>query len=144
MIVTEAGMHPNVSALVYVAARAPDAGEDYAALAKTYVRSSLDSDHIADALTLRFRATCRHSRLRRLRGMLSETEHTELLLADLVGRVDRLRLAEIRDRLGAAVQCFIVEAAVVVGLDIGRIELDRLREICKSRGCGRPLRRTRC
>ena len=36
MIVTEAGMHPNVSALVYVAARAPDAGEDYAALAKTY------------------------------------------------------------------------------------------------------------
>jgi pimeloyl-ACP methyl ester carboxylesterase len=36
MIVTEAGIHPNVSALVYVAARAPDAGEDYAALAKTY------------------------------------------------------------------------------------------------------------
>jgi pimeloyl-ACP methyl ester carboxylesterase len=36
MIVTEAGMHPNVSALVYVAARAPDAGEDYSALAKTF------------------------------------------------------------------------------------------------------------
>jgi pimeloyl-ACP methyl ester carboxylesterase len=36
MIVTEAGMHPNVSALVYVAARAPDAGEDYAALAKQF------------------------------------------------------------------------------------------------------------
>src|ERR1700744_4938581 len=36
MIVTEAGTHPNVSALVYVAARAPDAGEDYPALAKTY------------------------------------------------------------------------------------------------------------
>jgi pimeloyl-ACP methyl ester carboxylesterase len=36
MIVTDAGMHPNVSALVYVAARAPDAGEDYTALAKTY------------------------------------------------------------------------------------------------------------
>lgn len=32
MIVTEAGVHPNVSALVYVAARAPDAGEDYASL----------------------------------------------------------------------------------------------------------------
>jgi pimeloyl-ACP methyl ester carboxylesterase len=31
MIVTEAGVHPNVSALVYVAARAPDAGEDYTA-----------------------------------------------------------------------------------------------------------------
>lgn len=36
MIVTEAGVHPNVSALVYVAARAPDAGEDYTALAQTY------------------------------------------------------------------------------------------------------------
>src|SRR5580692_5884669 len=36
MIITEAGTHPNVSALVYVAARAPDAGEDYTALAKTY------------------------------------------------------------------------------------------------------------
>jgi pimeloyl-ACP methyl ester carboxylesterase len=36
MIVTEAGMHPNVSAVVYVAARSPDAGEDYAALAKTF------------------------------------------------------------------------------------------------------------
>jgi pimeloyl-ACP methyl ester carboxylesterase len=36
MIVTEAGMHPMVSALVYVAARAPDAGEDYTALAKTF------------------------------------------------------------------------------------------------------------
>lgn len=33
MIVSEAGVHPNVSALVYVAARAPDAGEDYAGLA---------------------------------------------------------------------------------------------------------------
>lgn len=36
MIVTEAGMHPNASSLVYVAARAPDAGEDYAALAARY------------------------------------------------------------------------------------------------------------
>jgi pimeloyl-ACP methyl ester carboxylesterase len=36
MIVTEAGVHPSVSALVYVAARAPDAGEDYTALAKRY------------------------------------------------------------------------------------------------------------
>ncbi|MFX1736762.1 alpha/beta hydrolase [Paraburkholderia sp. A1RI_3L] len=36
MIVTQAGVHPNVSALVYVAARAPDAGEDYTALARTY------------------------------------------------------------------------------------------------------------
>src|SRR6267143_5781645 len=36
MIVTEAGMNPNVSAVVYVAARAPDAGEDYTALAKTF------------------------------------------------------------------------------------------------------------
>src|SRR5881394_57680 len=36
MIVTEAGVHPNVTSLVYVAARAPDAGEDYTALAKTF------------------------------------------------------------------------------------------------------------
>lgn len=36
MIVTEAGVAPNVTALVYVAARAPDAGEDYAALAKKF------------------------------------------------------------------------------------------------------------
>ena len=36
MIVTEAGVHPKVSALVYVAARAPDAGEDYAALAARF------------------------------------------------------------------------------------------------------------
>jgi pimeloyl-ACP methyl ester carboxylesterase len=36
MIVTEAGMHSNVSALVYVAARAPDADEDYTALAKRF------------------------------------------------------------------------------------------------------------
>jgi len=36
MILTEAGVHPKVSALVYVAARAPDAGEDYAALAKKF------------------------------------------------------------------------------------------------------------
>jgi len=36
MIVTEAGVDPKVSAVVYVAARAPDAGEDYAALAKGF------------------------------------------------------------------------------------------------------------
>lgn len=36
MIVTEAGVDPAVTALVYVAARAPDAGEDYGALAQTY------------------------------------------------------------------------------------------------------------
>ena len=36
MIVTEAGVDPKVSALVYVAARAPDAGEDYTALAKQF------------------------------------------------------------------------------------------------------------
>src|SRR4051812_33744545 len=36
MTVTEAGVDPKVSAVVYVAARAPDAGEDYTALAKTF------------------------------------------------------------------------------------------------------------
>jgi pimeloyl-ACP methyl ester carboxylesterase len=36
MIVSEVGVEPKVAALVYIAARAPDAGEDYAALAKNY------------------------------------------------------------------------------------------------------------
>src|ERR1700742_365905 len=36
MIVTEAGIDPKVSAVVYVAARAPDAGEDYTELAKKF------------------------------------------------------------------------------------------------------------
>jgi pimeloyl-ACP methyl ester carboxylesterase len=36
MIITQAGVDPKVSALVYVAARAPDAGEDYTALASRF------------------------------------------------------------------------------------------------------------
>jgi pimeloyl-ACP methyl ester carboxylesterase len=36
MVITQAGVDPKVSALVYVAARAPDAGEDYAALATQF------------------------------------------------------------------------------------------------------------
>lgn len=36
MVISEAGVDPKVSALVYVAARAPDAGEDYGALASRY------------------------------------------------------------------------------------------------------------
>jgi pimeloyl-ACP methyl ester carboxylesterase len=36
MIVTEAGVDPKVTAVVYVAARGPDAGEDYSALASTF------------------------------------------------------------------------------------------------------------
>ncbi len=35
-LISESGVHPAVSSLVYVAARAPDAGEDYAALAARY------------------------------------------------------------------------------------------------------------
>ena len=35
-VISEAGADPNVVGLVYVAARAPDAGEDYTALAKTF------------------------------------------------------------------------------------------------------------
>jgi pimeloyl-ACP methyl ester carboxylesterase len=48
MIVTEAGVHPKVSALVYVAARAPDAGEDYTALAKTYPTPSASAGIVFD------------------------------------------------------------------------------------------------
>ena len=36
MLVTQAGVDPKVTAVVYVAARAPDAGEDYAALAAKF------------------------------------------------------------------------------------------------------------
>lgn len=36
MIVSEVGVDPKISAVVYVAARAPDAGENYAALAKKF------------------------------------------------------------------------------------------------------------
>ncbi len=36
MLVTEAGIDPKVTALVYVAARAPDAGEDFSALAARF------------------------------------------------------------------------------------------------------------
>ena len=36
MVITEAGDDPKVAALVYIAARAPDAGEDYAALTKKF------------------------------------------------------------------------------------------------------------
>jgi pimeloyl-ACP methyl ester carboxylesterase len=35
-VISQAGVDPKVAALVYVAARAPDAGEDYAALATRY------------------------------------------------------------------------------------------------------------
>ena len=35
-VISEAGTHPNVSALVYVAARGPDADEDYGALAARF------------------------------------------------------------------------------------------------------------
>ncbi len=48
MMVTEAGVHPNVSALVYVAARAPDAGEDYTALAKTFPTPPASSGIVFD------------------------------------------------------------------------------------------------
>lgn len=48
MIVSELGTHPNVSALVYVAARAPDAGEDYAALAMKYPKPPASSGIVFD------------------------------------------------------------------------------------------------
>ena len=42
-LISEAGMAPNVSALVYVAARAPDAGEDFGALAAKYPKPPASS-----------------------------------------------------------------------------------------------------
>lgn len=85
MIVTEAGQHPNVSALVYVAARAPDAGEDYAALAKRFPTPPAsagivfdgDEGRLSEAAFLRdFAATCR---MRRRRSSLrSKSRSTRL------------------------------------------------------------------
>ena len=48
MIITEAGVHPKVSALVYVAARAPDANEDYAALAGKFPAPPASSGIVFD------------------------------------------------------------------------------------------------
>lgn len=48
MIVTEAGVHSNVSAVVYVAARAPDADEDYSALAKKFPASPATAGIVFD------------------------------------------------------------------------------------------------
>lgn len=39
MVISEAGIHPKVASLVYVAARAPDAGEDWAALGARYPKA---------------------------------------------------------------------------------------------------------
>ena len=74
MIVTEAGVHPNVSALVYVAARAPDAGEDYTALGQDISDAAGDapgssSTAMKDVSARRrscaiSRATCRRRRRR--------------------------------------------------------------------------------
>jgi pimeloyl-ACP methyl ester carboxylesterase len=43
MILTETGVHPNVSSLVYVAARAPDANENYARLAARFPKAPAGS-----------------------------------------------------------------------------------------------------
>jgi pimeloyl-ACP methyl ester carboxylesterase len=51
MIVTDAGMHPKVSAIVYVAARAPDAGEDYTALGKKYPTPPASAGIIFDGVS---------------------------------------------------------------------------------------------
>lgn len=47
-IISEAGVAPQVTALVYVAARAPDAGEDHPALAKTYPPSPASAGIVFD------------------------------------------------------------------------------------------------
>src|SRR3954469_13697171 len=60
MIVSEVGVDPKVTALVYVAARAPDAGEDYTALAKTYPTPPATAGIVFKTIG----ASCR----RRLRG----------------------------------------------------------------------------
>ena len=46
-VISEAGIDPKVSALVYVAARAPDAGEDYGALAATFPKPPASAGLVA-------------------------------------------------------------------------------------------------
>lgn len=48
MLVSEVGVDPNITALVYVAARAPDAGEDYGALARSYPTSPATAGIVFD------------------------------------------------------------------------------------------------
>ena len=51
---TEAGVRPNVSALVYVAARAPDANEDCAALAARFPKPPASASIVFDVVEGRF------------------------------------------------------------------------------------------
>src|SRR5262249_19432805 len=69
----------------------------------------------------------RLTRARREPG--SGAERAQLLLAHLVGGIERLRLAEVGDRVGLATERFIGEAAIVIGLDIFLIIADCLAEI---------------
>jgi pimeloyl-ACP methyl ester carboxylesterase len=64
-------MHPNVSALVYVAARAPDAGEDYAALAKTFPTPTATAGIVFDGDQGRL---CEEAFLRDFAGDLPEAK----------------------------------------------------------------------
>jgi len=48
VLVSETGLDPKVTALVYVAARAPDAGEDYAALAQRFPASPASAGIVFD------------------------------------------------------------------------------------------------
>ncbi|WP_460772652.1 alpha/beta fold hydrolase [Microbacterium sp. GXF7504] len=48
-VISETGGHPNVTALVYVAARAPDAGEDYAALAGRFPTPAANAGLVHEA-----------------------------------------------------------------------------------------------
>ena len=69
MIATEVGVDPKVTALVYIAARAPDAGEDYTALAAQYPTPPASAGLVQErrriraavrvGLPQRFRARCR-------------------------------------------------------------------------------------
>src|SRR5215475_14130759 len=71
MIVSDVGVDPKVTALVYIAARAPDAGEPYTALAKAYptppATAGLSSTTIGASCRRRLscgtsRATCHRKR----------------------------------------------------------------------------------
>ena len=75
MIVTEVGVDPKITALVYVAARAPDAGEDYTALAIRWSRgraalAAAAPINVRRFMTVSYRATddCAAFRNRQTKG----------------------------------------------------------------------------
>ena len=119
MIVTEAGVDPNVSALVYVAARAPDAGEDYTALAKTYPTPPATAGIVFDGEEVRL---SEEAFLRDFAGDLPEAK-AKVLYA--VQEPFHKALLTGKTRLGAADKSRLSEAMLEAQVAAGYHRADR-------------------